>query len=197
MLVFLIICIWVLTLIAVPIRVGVDGFADFFTNNGYIKLYLFGIKIFSAKLHLELDSDKRNNLVVEHGKKQDKIHINNDPKDKKSIMRMIKNPAFKIVLVEKIIAHFVVGKNNDAFFTTLLLGAVRVVFCGAVAYLKSQQKVDVTESFTPQYNNDVLQVDFTGIIHVSIADIICSIAGNTIRKSRVKNKLKSQEVLRT
>ncbi len=194
MLVFLCICILLLNLAAAYIRVGVNFYLDLFGNDGFIKVYVFGIRIFKAAVHFEHDEQKHNNLVIEHGKKQGKIHLNNDPKDKKSIAAMIRKPALSNMLVEKVSAHFTAGRVNDAFFTVALLQAMRVVFYGAFAPVKCRYSVQITESFTPVYNRDVWQTDFIGIIGISIADIIVSYIGSFFRKTQNAIECKKQEV---
>lgn len=184
MLVFFSVTILILTVIAAHIRVGVNFYLDMFGNDGFIKIYIFGIRIFKAAIHFEHDKDKHNNLIIEHGKKSGKIHLNTDTRDKKSIAAMMKNPAFSNMLVEKISAHFTVGKNNDAFFTIALLQTFRVAFYAFMAMVKCRYNVAITESFTPMYNKNVLQVDFIGIIGISIADIIVSLISSKVGKRR-------------
>lgn len=186
MLVFLFCILLFLLLTVLPIRVGVRSHVDFFDNDGFVSVYIFGIRIMRARIHFEHDESEHNNsLVVNHGKKNDKIHLNADPKDKKSIAAMINHPAFKGILIRELDAHFTVGKAGDAFFTTLLLSGIRTVFYAAGAFLKCRQNVVIRESFTPVYSGDKLEGDFSGIINVSIANIIYSyISGKAKQKKQ-------------
>ena len=192
MLVFFAVLILALTLVVIHITVGVNFYLDLFGNDGFIKIYIFGIRVFKAAVHFEHSASNTNNLIIEHGKKTGKIHLNTDTKDKKSIAAMMKNPAFSNVLVQKVSAHFTVGRTNDSFFTVALLQTFRVLFYAVMAVIKCRYDVKITESFTPIYNRDVLQVDFIGIIGISIADIIVSLAGSKLKKQ--PRKLKKQEV---
>ncbi|MCI8595994.1 MAG: hypothetical protein HFE35_04140 [Clostridia bacterium] len=194
MLVFLVVTILILSLSAAQIRVGLNFYLNLFGNDGFIKIYLFGIRVFHAAVHFEHDEEKRNNLVIEHGKKSGKIHLNTDVKDKKSIAAMLKNPAFENMLVEKVSAHFTAGRTNDSFFTIALLQSMRVLFYSFMAPVKCRYSVDITESFTPVYNRDVLQTDFIGIIGISIADIIVSCIKSIFKQT---NNTRKQEVART
>lgn len=188
MLVFLIIVIYLLTLLVLPIRVGFNCYLDLFGNDGFIKVYVFGIRIFKASLNFEHNADSTNNIVINHGNKHDKIHLSTDPKDKKSVAAMMKNPAFSNVLIDKLSVHFTAGKTNDAFFTVALLQGLRVVFYSMLAALKCRYDVKITESFTPVYERDILQTDFIGIINISIADIIVSLLVNKIKTADKRNQ---------
>lgn len=187
MLVFFSVCILILSLIALPIRAGINFYLNLFGNDGYIKVYIFGIRVFRAAVRFEHDEGHHNNLVIMHGKKEGKIHLNTDPQDKKSVAAMMKNPVMSNMLVEKLSAHFTAGKTNDAFFTVALMQAMRVIFYGALAPIKCRYSVKITESFTPVYNNDILQIDFIGIICISIADIIVSLVQSGLQKLWQRN----------
>ena len=194
MLVFLVVTILILSLSAAQIRVGLNFYLNLFGNDGFIKIYLFGIRVFHAAVHFEHDEEKRNNLVIEHGKKSGKIHLNTDVKDKKSIAAMLKNPAFENMLVEKVSAHFTAGRTNDSFFTIALLQSMRVLFYSFMAPVKCRYSVDITESSTPSHNRDVLQTDFIGIRGISIVDIIVSCIKSIFKQT---NNTRKQEVART
>ena len=194
MLVFLCICILVLSVIAADIRVGVNFYLDLFGNVGTIKAYVFGIRIFLAHVYFEHDEEGNNNLVIRHGKKQGKIHLNTDTEDKKSVAAMMKNPAFSLMDIEKLSFHCTAGKQNDAFFTVALLQALRVLFYGALAPIKCRYDVSISEEFTPVYNKDILQVDFIGIIEVSIADITVGCINGLLQKVRMLERKKQEAV---
>lgn len=183
MLVFLCIAILLLHLIAVQIRVGVNFYLDVFGNSGFIKAYVFGIRVYAAEVHFEHDADKRNNLVIGKGAKEGKIHLTNDPQDKQSVGAMMKNTAFSRISIQKISAHFTAGRANDSFFTVALMQTLRVFFYGLLAPLKCKFGTRITESFTPLYDRDVFQVDFIGIIEVSIANIIIGVLGGGNRRT--------------
>lgn len=189
MLVFLCIAILLLSLIALPIRVGVNFYVDVFNNRGFIKVYIFGIRVFYAAIHFEHDKGRHNDLVLEHGKKESKIHLNTDAEDKKSIAAMMKNPVGKNIMIHKLSAHFTVGKTQDAFFTVALLQTLRVLFYTTAAPIKCQYNTRITESFTPEYNRDVLESDIIGIIGVSIANIICSYSTSIFNKMKRKQEM--------
>ncbi|MDE7395273.1 MAG: hypothetical protein K2M95_04045 [Clostridiales bacterium] len=190
MLVFLCIAILLLWLIALPIRVGVNFYVDVFNNRGFIKVYLFGIRIFYAAIHFEHNKSRHNDLVLEHGKKESKIHLNTDADDKKSVAAMMKNPVGKNLMIHKLSAHFTVGKTQDAFFTVTLLQWLRVLFYTTAAPIKCRYNTHITESFTPEYNRDVLESDIIGIIGISIANIICSYLTSIFKNKRKQEMAK-------
>ena len=188
MLVFFAVLILALTLVVIHIRVGVNFYLDLFGNDGFIKIYIFGIRVFKAAVHFEHSASNTNNLIIEHGKKTGKIHLNTDTKDKKSIAAMMKNPAFSNVLVQKVSAHFTVGRTNDSFFTVALLQTFRVLFYAVMAVIKCRYDVKITESFKNLKEHKRKTVK----IGISIADIIVSLAGSKLKKQ--PRKLKKQEV---
>lgn len=175
MLVFLSVSIWILSLAVMQIRIGFNMYLNVFGNDGFIKVYVFGIRIFRASIHFEHEMSRKNNLIIEHGKKSDKIHLNTDPQDKKSITALLQHPAFSEMNIEKLSAHFIAGKTNDAFFTVVLLQTLRVIFYGTLAPMKCKYGMHITESFTPVYKEDVMQLDVIGIMTISIANIISGI----------------------
>ena len=184
MLVFFSILILLLSLIALPMRVGFNFYVDVFTNRGFIKVYLFGIRLFYASVHFKHDKASRNDLILVHGKKQSAIHLNTDPNDRQSIAAMMKNPIGKGITVHKLSAHFTIGKTRDAFFTITLLQWLRVLFYTVAAPVKCRFGTQITESFTPEYERDVLETDIIGIIGLSIANIICSLCASLFTKKR-------------
>lgn len=188
MLVFIIISILILQLLILPFRISIGGHIDFFDNNGNIKVYLFGIRVFKAKIFFEHEKDSHNSIVIKHGKKADQIHINNDPKDKKSIVAVIKNPALENMLISKVTADFKVGTKDNAFLTSLLLGGIRIASYAAMSFLKCRYKVEIAESFTPTYTDNNFEVDFFSIISISLADIIVSLV-KSLFKAKPKKML--------
>lgn len=191
MLVFLVTAILILTVIGTPIRAGVEGHADFFETDGFFALRLFGYKIYGGEIRFESNDVKHNNLIIHSGKKQkeSEIHLNADKKDEKSIMNMKMPPIMKYLLIEKLGFHVRIGKRDDAFFTTMLLGGVKIFLYSALAFVKSRYpSVKIEERFSPEFNDDKLNADFFGIISVSIADIIISLAVSKLFDKKKKQK---------
>ncbi len=187
MLVFLVVILIVLAFAAFQPRVHAEGHLDMFENDGYIAVKLFGIRLFRAAIHFESNDIKHNNLIIKSGKKQNELHLNADKKDEKSIMRILNYPAFENIMIIKLEFSVKVGKNNDAFFTSLLLSGIRLAMFSALSYVKSRFGTEIKEGFIPDYNSDKLEMDFTGIISISFADIISSYLLSKLHK---KQKLK-------
>lgn len=193
MLVFIFIVILILNLLAIPIRIALRGEVDFFGNDGFIKVYVFGIRVLKAKIFFEHESDAQNSLILQHGKKSDSIHLNNNPEDKKSVVAIMKNPAFREFNIKQLSVDFLLGHNGNAFFTTMMLAAIKTVTFSAFAFLKSRFGTRVNQTFTPVYNQDILQSEFSGIISISVANIISSLIRSGLAKKN-KNKRRSSFV---
>ena len=186
----------ILTVLGTPIRAGAEGHVDFFDNDGYFALLLFGHKIFDGKIRFESNDIKHNNLILHTGKKEkeSEIHLNADKKDEKSIANMKMPPIMKYLLIERIGFDVRIGKRDDAFFTTMLLGGVKIILFSALAFVKSlYPSVKINEKFSPEFNEDKLNADFFGIISISIADIIISLISSKIF---AKKKKRTREVIK-
>lgn len=186
MLVFIVVSILILEFFVLPFKITIKGHIDFYSNNGFFKVYLFGIRLFKAHTFIQNDDATHNNIVIEHGKKADQIHINNDPSDKKSIVKIIKNPALRNVLIKKINVDFCVGRKNNAFSTTLLLSSIKITSYALMSFLKCRYIVNIKESFLPKFNEDVLEAEFSSIISISLADIIISTVRDYLKKPLIK-----------
>ncbi len=189
MLVFLVVAILILAIVGTPIRAGAEGHADFFDNDGYFSLMLFGHKIFGGKIRFESNDIKHNNLIIHAGKKEkeSEIHLNADKKDEKSITNMKMPPIMKYLLIERLGFHVRIGKRDDAFFTTMLLGGVKIILYSALAFVKSRYpSAIIEEQFSSEYNEDKLNADFFGIISVSLADIIISLIASKLFSKKKK-----------
>ena len=189
MLVFLVVTILILTLIGNPIRAGAEGHLDFFESDGYFALKLFGYRIYRGKIRFESNDIKHNNLIIHSGKKQkeSEIHLNTNKKDERSIVNIKMPPIMKYLLIERIGFDVRIGKRDDAFFTTMLLGGVKIFLYSALAFVKSRYpNAEIDEKFSPEYNEDKLEADFFGIISVSIADIIISLLTSKLFSKKKK-----------
>lgn len=196
MLVFLSVTILVLTFLVAPIRVGVEGHVDFFDNDGFFSLKLFSLELLYGEIRFESNDIKHNNLIINIGKskKESEIHLNADKNDDKSIANMKMPPIAKYLLIRKLGFDVRIGKRDDAFFSTMLLGGVKIFLYSVLSFIKSRfPSVEIDEQFSPEYNEDKLESDFFGIIELSIADIIISLISSKF--SSKKNKRK-QEVHR-
>lgn len=186
MLVFFCITIMVLTLFAITFRVGVVSEINLLDGCGFFVIYFFLLPIYRGKIHFEHLDMAHNNLIIEHGKKADEIHLNVDKKDKKSIASVLSVPYFSNLVIENLSLDFYIGKNNDAFTTTMLMGGVKILLYSVISLIKSRHNVKVQENFFPEYNSDILHLDAFGIISISIADIIYSILQNIKISERTK-----------
>ena len=172
MLVFLIITIILLTFISVDIRVGVKFEFDVFSNRGIAKMRLWGIHILKLGLSFERDDFARYYIVIKVWKKTFRIHISTDKAEKKSTMSIVKSPILKSIRVKKLWITLTAGKSDDPFFTTMLVGAARIIVSSFLTAVKCRYNADVYENFVPSFTKDTIEGEITGIIAFSIADII-------------------------
>lgn len=188
MTVFLVCTILLLTLAVTPLRVTAKVGADVLQNRGYISLWLFFIPIFKSEFHIESPDSLHRNLIIERKKKKDEIHLNADKNDKKSVRNLIKkSPLLSAIRVRNLTVDVRFGKSDNALMTTFTTGAIRTVFYGLAAFLRSREDVTIESAFTPDYNRDVMQADIFAIVSLSLANVmICLLQGlkNVISQSR-------------
>ncbi|MDR2202055.1 MAG: hypothetical protein LBP26_04755 [Clostridiales bacterium] len=186
MIVAVVTVIIVLSVVGLRVRGSVEGHADMIENDGFFVVRIYGVRVFRGDIRFESNDIKHNNLIIEHGKKhkRDEIHLNADRGDRRSVVRLMSNPVFDNLIVEELAFDVRVGKNNDAFFTTMVLGTLRIMLYSALAFVKSRFYADIAETFTPEYNSDRFESDFFGIISLSIADIIYSYVRAAFKKLR-------------
>jgi len=154
---------------------SVKGRANLFDNDGNFVVKLFFITLTKGKLHLGQDDEEYNSLIIERrGDKKTGIHLNADKEDKQSIVSHMNAPLFRNMLIRDIEVDFHFGKSNDAFFTTMSIVGIKAVYNTVISILKSRQSFSHRSKFVPTFNTDKLEIEFKGIISISIADIIYS-----------------------
>jgi len=154
---------------------SVTGKVNLFDNDGSFVVKLFFITLTKGRLHLGQDEQAYNSLIIERrGDKKTDVHLSADKDDKQSIVSHMNAPLFRNMLIRDIEADFILGKSNDAFFTTVSIVAIKAVYNTVIGILKSRQSFSHRQSFKPTFNSDKLEVEFKGIISISIADIIYS-----------------------
>lgn len=193
MLVFLVVVILILAVVGTPIRVGAEGCVDFFSRTGKFALKFFGYRIYGGDIKFESNDVKHNNLIIHAGKKEkeSEIHLNADKSDERSVANMKMPPIMKYLLIERVGIDLKIGKRDDAFFTTMLLGGIKIAVYSALAFVKSHYpNVEINEKFSPEYNEDRLEADFSGIISASAADIIISLIVSKLFSKKKKEAKK-------
>ena len=191
--VFLIIFITalLLSLAALDIRVGITAEADVIKNSGGFKVRVFGIPVYSGKFHAESRDPAHNALIVEHKEKRAEIHLNADKGDRKSVARLLSNPLFAALRIKRLVLDVRIGAEHDPFFTTLAFGSARVVLYSALSYIKSRYGTEISESFTPDYHANRLELTAYVGVYVSPGGILFEFARRRIRKIKMtKNKVK-------
>ena len=178
-----------LNFLIIPFTLVAEGDIDVFENQGWFKLSLFGfIRLFKTRAYLKHLDPLHNNLVLKGKKKDYEFHLNADKRDKQSIIKVLDIEFFPYVNIVSIDLELAVGKRDDALFTTLTLGGLKILFYGIFSFLKSSQRLEISENFIPEYNKDMFRTVFSGIINISFADIIYSFILYLVKKT--KNKLK-------
>lgn len=190
MLVFIIITILILNLLILNLRIGLKSHIDFFENDGFFSVYIFSIPIYRAKAHFQQEDLTHNNIIIKHNKKEQEIHLNTDKNDKQSIVALINTPIASSILIRALDVEAKIGKLNDAFFTTMSLGIFKIAYYSIVSIIKSRQNIIVSEKFTPDYNTNIFEIDFEGIISFSIADIIVSVIKYYLFKNKKIKKIR-------
>lgn len=191
--VLIIIVSWVilaLNFLALPFAITFGVGVSVFDASGVVRAKLFGlIPLVKINAAVEDAGGYCGELVIRMGKKEQRFHINANKDDDKSIMKLMQLGYIPYINIVDIGVEVEIGKRNDALFTTLALGSVRTMLYGLLAYMKSSQKLEVSERFTAVYNRDVMRAKADGIINVSIADIIFGyflyVFGGNRRKKRL------------
>ncbi len=164
-----------LSFTAIPFTLVAEGDIDVFKNDGWFYLSLFGfIKLVRTRAYFKHLDPLRNNLIIKGKKKEYEYHINADKKDKQSIIKLLDIEFIPYINIVSLDLRLAVGKSDDALFTTMTLGGLRVILYGIFSYLKCSQKLEIRENFIAEYNKDTFQTYFMGILNISIADIIFS-----------------------
>ena len=173
MLIALSVIVIILGFTLVPFVIAVNISGDIFAGKGNMKLTLFGLPVFKAKLSVESNGALEKNLIIESGKKRDEIHLNADKSDDKSIMAFFHTlPIMSYIIIERLELDVNIGLKNNAFVTTMAVGFLRTLMCAFTSFLRSRQNIDITQRITPQYNSDRMDFAAFGIIKLSIAHII-------------------------
>lgn len=167
-------CYIILTLnfLAIPFAFAFAAEVNVFDACGTVWVKLFGIfPLLKIKANVVNDGHV-NELVLKINGKEKRFHINADKNDDKSVAKFMEVGFIPYINIVDLNISIEIGKRNDALFTTFALGMVRTVTYGFLSYLKSSQKIEVSESFVAVYNRDVILARTSGIINVSVADII-------------------------
>lgn len=179
-----------LTLAATPLCVTAHAGVDVKGNAGYITVRLFFIPVFRRRFTVESGDRFYKNLVFEHKKKREEIHLNADKNDNKSVRRFVKKmPLLRVIRIRNLTVDVTVGDSDNAFVTTMIIGSLRMLFCMAAAYLHTRESVTVSGTFTPAYNRDVAKAAAFAIVSVSIAGlVVCAVqaVAKIINKRRPK-----------
>lgn len=169
------------TLVPFVIAVSING--DVFEGKGAVKLTVFGVPVFKAKLSVETSGALEKNLIIESGKKKDEIHLNVDKNDDKSIVSFFHAlPIMSYLIIERLELYIDIGLKSNAFVTTMTVGFLRTVLLAFTSFLRSRQNIDVTQRITPMYNSDRMDFEAFGIIKLSIANIINSFVAGLMNK---------------
>lgn len=177
----------ILSFCVLPFLFSVKLKADFFGKSGEIKLSVFFIPVYKAKIELEHRSATENNLIISSGKKKDEIHLNADKNDKQSVVSVFRSlPVMSYIIFERLDVEAEIGFSADAFYTTMTAGTVRALFYAVAAFLKSRQNISLREEVRPCYNKNELDFNIFGILKLSIANIINSFIAGLLNKSKNK-----------
>lgn len=186
--VFLCISILLLTLVGADLQASVDAHADILKNTIEAKIMVFGISIMRVRVSF-IEFDLKNRYVwIKINNKPTGIALTVDKNNKDSILNYMTNPIMNAIDFKYFDLSVTVGRMNNPFFTAMVLQAVRTGYAALVAYIKNRQDLDTDQKFVMNYAEDMLKIDFFGIISITLANIIFSFIVAIIRK--IKDKLK-------
>ena len=158
--------------LAIPFAFAFAAEVNVFDACGTVWVKLFGIfPLLKIKAN-GVNDGHVNELVWKINGKEKRFHINADSSDDKSVAKFMEVAFIPYINIVDLNISIEIGKRNDALFKTFALGMVRTVTYGFLSYLKSSQKIEVSESFVAVYNRDLIAARTSGIINVSVADII-------------------------
>ncbi len=172
--VFLCIMILIIILFSVQWKFGISGNTDVYKNNGAFKVSLFGIPLFGFFVCLGCGKNGESSILLTVGPKTKELHLNRKKDDKDSLMSQKVPPLFSNLLLENLKVHVSAG-SYDAFATVMFLGSIRVLFESLFGYLRSRQNIAIEGRFIPIYNTEVFRIFVSGILSISLADIIYSL----------------------
>lgn len=161
--VFLIFQIVVVLQINLKIRIGYN----FFTNKGVFLVQVFGWKIFHSRFSFE----KGYIFVVRKNGK--KVLIPMSFEDPKTI-ELADFPSLLIrkLYLKRLNLYFNFGSKENAFATSMCVGAVRALSNGIGAYVKTKKESTIiTNKIYPVYNKDYLKVNFKVSASISLFDL--------------------------
>lgn len=182
-----VVCITILLLhfLVIPFAFSIEGHIDLFSNDGFIKVKLYGfIRLFYKQAFVKKVDAMHGDLVLKGGKKEKYYHINANKNDDKSIAKFFKIRFIPSVKISYLQARVAVGKSDDAFFTTMTVGGIKIVLLSLFSVVKSSHDVEICDEILPEYNKDAFSIMFFGIITVTLADIIYSYFLYLFRKRR-------------
>ena len=182
------ILILILTLFTFPISLGAKVEMDLAKNEGEFAVRVLGLEVIHDKLYFEHVKTLENDLIVQSKKKKKFFHLNTDKEDKRSIRRIFDIDFVPYVNVKSVDVHFALGKSDDALFTTFAVGVVKVIVFSLLARLKSHESVEITQSFTPEYNLDSIKLHARIKADVTVGDLIYSFISYINKKIKEERK---------
>lgn len=135
---------------------------------------LFHVTVFRAAGEFKPVSPTEGGLVLFNNKKRQDIKVKVNQRTLKQTIETIKNfnyMTFGNLNVREVYIKIYYG-NGNAFKSVMYLNTARIAFYSLTSVLKSVQPLDIHEQFIPIFNKKALEIDFHGILSLSIADII-------------------------
>lgn len=189
MLVFLLCLITFLYILARENTLVIDGSASGYENTGEFNVYALGFKVFYGKIHIEHNDNLKANIIIEHSAKRDEVHLNANKDDEKSIFSVLANPLLSRMCIDNVDFKAHIGNKNDAFATTILLGSIKIVICGALSFVSARYDADIKAEFIPIYNENKLYIEFNLKMSICLIDLAIGFI-KMVAKDIKKNKLR-------
>lgn len=179
------IIILILSVISLPFSVSLGAQLDVLKNGGSFFVKVFGKKVFSGRIFFR-QKKECGCIVFEQKNMQKEIKFTNNKNDENSFSSVLARTFAQSFNITQINVIEQIGKRDDALFTTMALGSARIVTCSILSVVKNIYKSQIYDEYVAKYDNDVFVIAVSGIIKVSIADIIFDALRNFSAKIKRK-----------
>ena len=124
-------------------------------NSGGISFYLFGIRVFNAKVKFS-----KNQINIATRKKEKNLPIDFKDEKVRFINKLVYNLFLKIK-IQKLGIMYDVGKKGDAFFPVIVCGTLNAIFYSVLGFCYTKKGVFNTDlNYKTKTDENKLMVNF-------------------------------------
>lgn len=168
-----------------PFSVSLGVQIDALKNGGAFFVALFGKTLFSGRVFFK-QTKECGSIVFEQKNKQREIRFTSDKEDENSFSAVLTRTLARSLNITKLSVEMKIGKRDDALFTTIALVGARIIACSALSVIKNAYGSEINDGYEAVYDKDIFVISVSGIIKVSIADIIFDTLRNLFAKIKRK-----------